>query len=207
MASAAPASLTRSLVFGVLLVRLQHLFLSPLVVLAVPGLLLLGQNFFVLVAVASVGLAGMLMNKQTLATASSLSLLGLLILGKAAGGVLKATPPDTAVLVVEFALIVFLLEASLVVSTFNREFSRLKAKEDELSSTLRTHLHGWLRGQLTGQAKLGLATLAISIGLLPVAGFTSIPSNQIIISSTLALLAIVVLVFLVTHRREPAGEE
>lgn len=183
------------------------MFLSPLVVLAVPGPLLFGQNLLVLLVVAAVGLAGMMLDKQALATAASLCLLGLLILGKAAGSILKASPPDTAVLVVEFTLVVFLLEASLVVSTFNQEFSRLKTKGDELSSTLRTYLHGWLRGQLTGQAKLGLATLAISIGLLPVAGFTSIPSNQVIISSTLALLAIVVLVFLVTHRREPAGEE
>ena len=149
----------------------------------------------------------MILEKQALATAASLSLLGLLIFGKAAGGVLKASPPDTAVLVVEFALVVFLLEASLVVSTFNREYSRLKAKQDELSSTLRMHLREWLGGQLSGQAKLSIVTLALSIGLLPVAGFTSIPSNQIIVSSTLALLAVLVLLFLVTHRREPAEEE
>ena len=206
MASAAITSLAWGLRLGVLLVRLQHLFLSPLVALAVPGPLLLDQNLLVMMALASLGLVGMMVNRQALATAASLFLLGLLILGKAAGSVLKTSPPDTAVLVVEFTLVVFFLEASLVVSTFNREYSRLRGKEDELSSTLRTGLHGWLRGQLAGQAKLGLVTLGLSIGLLPLAGFTSIPSNQIIVSSTLALLAIVVLMFLVTHRREPAEE-
>jgi len=206
MASAATTSLAWSLRLGVLLVRLQHMFLSPIVALAVPGPLLLNQNLLIMMALASLGLVGMMVDRQALATAASLFLLGLLILGKAAGTVLKTSPPDTAVLVVEFTLVVFFLEASFVVSTFNREYSRLRGRGDELSSTLRTGLHRWLRGQLAGQAKLGLVTLGLSIGLLPLAGFTSIPSNQIIISSTLALLAIVVLMFLVTHRREPAEE-
>ena len=190
---------------GVTIIKLQHVFLSPLVMLAVPPLALLDQNILFTVGVALVGLAGMLLGKRTLATVASLSLLTLLIWGKAATSILKTSPPDTAVLLVEFTMVLMFMEASFLTLTFNRDYSQLKAREDELSQVLRVRLRGWLRNQLTGQSKLALVAFGLSVGLLPIAGFTSISSNQLAFSATLALLAVVVLLFLITHRREPEG--
>ncbi len=174
-------------------------------ILAIPHPALLDQNIPFTVVVSLVGFVGMLLGKKTLATVASLSLLILLVWGKVTANILKTSFPDTAVLLVEFTLVLVFMEASFVTLTFNRDYSKLKAREDELSQILSIHLQGWLRSQLTGQSKLALVALGLSIGLLPVAGFTSISSNQLIFSATLALLAVVVLLFLVTYRREPEG--
>lgn len=161
------------------------------------------QNVLVGVALGLVGLAGMLFWKRFLAMTASLTLLGMLIWGKAAGSILKLDTPDTAVLLTEFALIILLAEESLVVLTFHREHSNLKSRRDEYSQLLTQRLQGWLANQLSNQAKLALAGLGLSIGLVPIAGLTTISSDQLVFSATLALLAVVVLMFLVTHRREP----
>ena len=100
-------------------------------------------------------------------------------------------------------MVLTFMEASSTILTFNREYSGLKEREDELSQIITSHLEAWLRSQLAGQGKLALAALGLSVVLLPIAGFTSIPSNQLVFSSTLALLAVIVLLFLITHKREP----
>ena len=185
------------------MVRLQYLFLSPLVILAIPASALSGQNLPITVAVALVGLLGTMLGRQTLATTASFSLLVLLIWGKAAASILKTASPDTALLLVEFTAVLVFMEAASTVISYGEDYSILRAREDELSEVLRVRLQAWLRNQLVNQGKLALVAVGLSIVLLPVAGLTSISSNQLVFTATLALLAVVVLLFLVTHRREP----
>jgi len=170
------------------------------VILAIPAGALFNQNLIVTVLVTAAGLTGMLLARKSLAAMASIGLLALIVWGKVASSILRTGSPDTAVFVIEFTTVIVLLEASSVVIAFNKNISRLKPDQHALLQT-------WLWNQLKNQGKLGLVALGLSIVLLPVAGLTSIPSNQLVLSATLALLAVVVLLFLITHGREPAEEE
>ncbi len=186
-----------------IVVKFQHLFLSPLVVLPIPVIALSGQSVALTVAVAAIGLSGMILRKQTIAAAGSISLLALVVWGKAAATIIKTASPDTALLLIEFTAVLVFLEASSATLSFEDEYAKLKHKNDELSEAFRAQLQLWLRSQLTNQGKLASVALGLSMILLPVAGLTSISNNQLVFSATLALVAVIVLLFLVTHRREP----
>lgn len=185
------------------LVRFHYLFLSPLIVSGVPSEALLNQNLFILVLVILAGVAGTIFQRRRLVLLASASLLSLLVWGKIAADLLKATPPDTAVFLVQFGMILFLMEASFGVMTFARLRAELEEKEDELSRDLMGRLMLWMRNQLSRQSKIAVGSIGLSVLLLPLAGFTSISSGQLPLTATLLLLAIVAFLFLVTHRREP----
>lgn len=187
---------------GLTVVKFQHLFLSPFVILSIPAAALSGQPLALSVAVAAVGLSGMIFKKQILASTGSISLLVLIVWGKASASLIQTAAPDTALLLVQFTAVLVFMEASSVTFSFEEQYTRLKPKEDELTETLRTQLQSWLLSQFRNQGKLAVMSLALSIILLPIAGITSITSNQLVFSATLALVAVIVLLFLVTHRRE-----
>ncbi len=201
--TASSDSLTWRVKLGVLVVQVQHLFLAPLVILTAPPPALLNQNIPLALVVGSVGLVGMMLGKRKLAIGASLTLLSLLIWGKAATNILKLEAPDTAVLLAEFTAVIAFAEASSTVLTFSGDNQELRDREDELSRTLGRRLETWLKGQLVNEARVSLVVLGLSLGLLPLAGVTSVSRNELVFSATLALLAVVVLMFLVTHRREP----
>lgn len=185
------------------MVRLHHVFLAPLVAFSVPPQALLDLNIPVALLLGGLGIAGMLLGRRVLAVTASLSILSLLIWGKVAGNALNLSAPDTAVLLAEFTAVLLLTEASLVVLTFTQDYAILQDRRDELSHVLSLRLEEWLRNQLLNQSGLALVALSISIALIPVAGLTSASSNQLIFTATLALMAVVILMFLVIHRREP----
>ncbi len=160
---------------------------------------------FILV-VAVVGLTGTVSGRRYLATIGSLSLLMLLVWGKASENILKTGAEDTAVLLIEFMMILFFMEASSTVLTFNRAFESLREKDDEISQRQKGWLVSWLKGLLSRQGKVSLAATALSIALLPLAGFTSISNSQLVVTATILFLAVVVLLFLLIYRREP-GEK
>ena len=134
--------------------RLQHVFLAPLVLLVIPPAALFQQPLFFVLAVALVGLAGNVSGRSYLATTSSLSLLMLLIWGKASESILKTGALDTAVLLIEFSMVLFFMEASSTVLTFNRAFESLRKKDDEISQKQKGWLVNWLRGLLSRQGKV-----------------------------------------------------
>ena len=203
--TAAPAPLNLGLRIGLTVLRLQHFPLSAMVLLTIPSAALAGLNLPLAGLVGLTGLVGMLYWKKTPIIISSAALFALLVWGKVATKIIQSSSPDTALLLVEFTLVLVSLEASQTALTFQGDYKPVKDREDELSEALRSRLQGWLRNQLTGQLRLALVALGLSIGLLPLAGFTSLPSDQLAISASLALLAVVVLLFLVTHKREPEG--
>jgi hypothetical protein len=186
-----------------MLVRLHYLVLVPWIVFAIPSLISFGLQIPVALTVSGVGLLGMLGKKEILVRGASLSLFGLFIGGKVGVDVLGGAAPDTAVLLVQFVAVIFFMEASRVVLSFDGENRELAGKYDELSTGLVRRLVEWTQGQLVGQARIMLVVLGLSLVLLLVGGFTSISINQLGFSAGLVLVVVGVLLFLVTNRREP----
>ena len=97
------------------------------------------------------------------------------------------------------------MEANSVVATFYASHRGLGEKKDELSQVLEARLRLWLRNQLSRQGGIAIGSIGLSVVLLPLAGLTSISSSELSVTGALLFLAIVALLFLVTHRREPEG--
>ncbi len=188
---------------GIFLVKAQHVFLAPLIIFGIPMAGLGGQGVLAVLLVQFSGFLGEVFGRRRASTLASIALVSLIIWGKVESDLLRTTAQDTAVLVAELTIVLLLMEASRVIQRYEGEKESLKNKDDELSQRLRERLEAWTRGQLAGQTKIALAALTVSLGLVPFASLTSISTNQLYVSAGLVLVAIIMLVFLVTHRREP----
>jgi hypothetical protein len=166
-------------------------------------MVLFGLQVPIVFAVSGVGLLGTLGKKEIFVRGASLSLVGLVIGGKVGEDILGLAAPDTAVLLVQFVAVVFLMEASSVVLSFGGESAELAGKNDEFSVGLMSRLVEWTQGQLVGQARIMLVALGLSLVLLVVGGFSSVSINQLGFSAGLVLVVVGILLFLVTNRREP----
>ncbi len=186
--------------------RLNYLFTAPWITFSIPFEILPGQNLALSLTVVLIGTLGMTLGRKSIVTLASSILLTLLVFGKIASDVLKTSAPDTAVLLIQFITIIFLMEASKVIITFDRTYRDLSGRQDEVSGIVRERIISWTRGQLLRQTRLALATLGLSLGLILVGGFTSISVNQLFFSATLIIVTVAVLLFLLTHRREPGPE-
>jgi protein-S-isoprenylcysteine O-methyltransferase Ste14 len=145
----------------------------------------------------------MFAKKQSLATLASVMLLVFVVAGKVGTDLTKASSPDTAVLLLQFVAVIFFLEASRVVLSFDQETSELEGRTDQMSQAIRERLDAWVRAQLGRQARLIVGVLGLSLVLLVIGGFTSVSINQIAFSAILVLLVVGALLFLITQRREP----
>ena len=157
----------------------------------------------VLFIVAGTGLLGTLGKNDLLVSGASLSLVVLIIGGKVSEDLLGLAAPDTAILLAQFVAVIFFMEASKVVLSFDTEGRELEGKQDELSWDAKRQLVNWTQGQLSGQSRIMTVTLGLSLLLLVVGGFTSVSINQLGFSAGLVLIVVGVLLFLVTNRREP----
>jgi hypothetical protein len=184
-------------------VRLHYLFLAPWIVLPVPSEVFLGLGTLITLGVVVVGLSGMFAKKQTITTLASVMLLVVLLAGNVGTHLINASSPDTAVLLLQFVAVIFFMEASRVVLSFDSETEQLAGKTDEVSQTVRRRLEKWVTAQLATQARLLVGALVLSLVLLVLGGFTSVSINQLAFSAILVLLVVGVLLFLVTQRREP----
>jgi len=188
---------------GILVVRLHYFLLAPWIVLAVPSQVFLGVGILLVLVIIVAGSSGMFAGKQVLATLASVILLVLLVAGKVGTDLAKAPSPDTAVLLLQFVAIIFFMEASRVVLSFNQETRELAGKTDEMSQAIKGRLELWVKGQLGKQASLMIGALGLSLVLLVLGGFTSISINQLAFSAILVLFVIAALIFLITQKREP----
>ncbi len=186
-----------------LVVRLHYLVLVPWIVLAIPSQVLLGLGILLVLVIMSVGLYGMLTKKQMSVTLASVALLLVLLAGKVGSDLARAPAPDTAVLLVQFVSVIFFMEASRVVLSFDRESSELGGRTDEGARAVIERSEKWVRGQLVGQARLSIGALGLSLVLLVLGGFTSVSINQLAFSAILVLIVVGALLFLITQRREP----
>jgi len=184
-------------------VKFHFLFLAPLILLSIPPQGLLGLNIPVLILMMVSGMAGNLLARKRFSSLTSIALLCLLVWGRVADDLFNIKPPDTAIFLVEFGMVLFLMEANLVLQTFETAHRAHRGKSDELSNALEARLWIWLRNQFSRQGKIAVGSLGISLGLLPLAGFTSISTEQLPLTGALLLIAVIALLFLVTYRREP----
>src|SRR2546428_9430958 len=122
---------------------------------------------------------------------------------KAGTDLTRASGPDTAVLLLQLVAIIFFMEASRVVLSFDREMGELAGRTDDMSQAVRGRLAMWVAGQLSRQARLMIGALGLSLVLVVLGGLTSVSINQPALSAILVLLVVGALLFLITQRREP----
>jgi hypothetical protein len=185
------------------LLRLNYLFLAPWIILSLPSPALGQQSILVAAIVALVGFAGMLLGNRTAIFSASESLMLLIVWGKVAGDIYGLPGPDSALLLLQFMLVIFLMEASTAVLTSDSAIKQLEGRKDDLSSLARMQVMSWERVQLLSLGKLVLASFGLSLGLLILGGFVSVSINQIAFSGVLVLAAVVAIFILLTYRREP----
>lgn len=127
----------------------------------------------------------------------------MIVWGKVAGDIYGLPGPDSALLLLQFMLVIFLMEASTTVLTFDSNIKQLEGKTDNLSSLARMQVMKWERVQLFSLGRLTLASFGLSLGLLILGSLVSVSVNQIAFSGILALAAVVAVFVLLTYRREP----
>ncbi len=89
----------------------------------------------------------MLRNKTAILAASG-SLLLLIVWGKVAGDLYGLPGPDSAVLLLQFMLVIFIMEASITTLTLDSAIKPLEGKNDDLSESARMRAMRWERVQL-----------------------------------------------------------
>lgn len=163
----------------------------------------LGLGLSIILVIVAVGLSGTLARQQVLTTLASVGLLVVLVAGKVGSDLSRAPAPDTAVLLFEFVAVIFFMEASRVVLSYDEEAKELAGRGDDMSQAVRERLGKWVSGQLSKQGNLVAGALGLSLVLLVLGGFTSVSINQLSFSAILVLLIVGALLFLITQRREP----
>jgi len=183
--------------------KLHYLFLAPWIVLAVPSQVVLGFGVLIVLVVGFLGLYGMFAKKQAFTILASVMLLVVLVAGKIATDLTRGSSPDTSVLLLQIVAVIFFMEASRIVLSFDREMGELAGRMDDMSRAVRGRLVMWLTGLLTRQARLMTGALGLSLVLLVLGGFAGISISQPALSAILVLLVVGALLFLITQRREP----
>ena len=186
-----------------LLLRINYVFLTPWIVLSLPPASLGQQSTLVTAIVAIVGLGGMLLRSRTTVWLASLSLLLLIVWGKVARDLYGLPGPDSALLLLQFMLVIFLMEASATTLTFDYTIKQMEGKDDDLSALARMRVTKWERVQLLNLGILTIASFGLTLGLLILGSVVSVSVNQIAFSGILVLAAFVAIFILLTYRREP----
>ncbi len=187
------------------LLRANYLLVAPWIVLSIPPAALLEQPVIVTIAIAALGLLGMIGKSRRTVILASSSLILLLVWEKAAGDLFGLGAPDTALFILQFMGVLFFMEASLVTLTFDSTSRVLASKMDEVSRVLRVRAIEWAQVQLVELGKLTLAAIGLSLGLLVLGSVLSVSFNQLGFTAFLVLVSVVVVLFLLTNRREPSG--
>lgn len=185
------------------LVRVSLILLTPLIVFGIPSDALFQQQAIVILAIPAAGIVGMFARIRSMVLLSYGSLMLLTIWGKVASDIGSLPGPDSAVFLAEFMLVILLMEASLAILNFDNARQPLKDKVDDLSSQNLVQLSIWLTGQLFNLGRITLAGFGLALALLLVGTFVSVSFNQLAFSGALVLGVVVVLMLLVTYRREP----
>jgi len=148
-------------------------------------------------------LGGMLLKSRPTVWLASASLLVLLIWGKVARDLYGLPGPDSALLLLQFMSVIFLMEASTTTLTFDYTIKQLEGKDDDLSAMARMRVTDWERVQLLNLGKLTIASFGLTLGLLILGSLVSVSVNQIAFSGILVLAAFVAIFILLTYRRDP----
>jgi hypothetical protein len=161
-----------------------------------------------IIAVLTVlGLTGMLTGNLAAASITSASLLALIIWGKVASDLYRLAGPDSAILLLQFMLVILLMEASGTALRFDATYKQLQGRNDEISAEARTRVTEWARAQLLSLGRLTTAAFLLSLGLLVLGSIVSVSINQLAFSGSLVLAAVVALLILLIYRREPEEQK
>lgn len=143
------------------------------------------------------------MRNKTAVYLASASLMLLIVWGKIADDLYGLPGPDSALLLFQFMLVIFLMEASITLLTFDSTTKELETRKDDLSTLARLRAMEWARSQLFNLGKLTTAAFGTSLGLLILGSLVSVSVNQIAFSGVLALVAVIAILVLLTYRRTP----
>jgi hypothetical protein len=145
----------------------------------------------------------MLLGNRSAISIGSGSMMLLIVWGKVAGDIYGMPGPDSALLLLQFMTVIFLMEASNAVLTIDSTLKELESRNDDLSGLARMQAMKWETVQLFSLGKLTLASFGLSLGLLVLGSFVGVSVNQIAFSGILVLVAVVAIFVLLTYRREP----
>ncbi len=145
----------------------------------------------------------MLVRSRSAVWLASASLLLLIVWGKVARDLYGQPGPDSALLLLQFMLVIFLMEASTTTLTFDNAIKQLEGGNDDLSALARMRVTKWERVQLLNLGRLTIASFGLTLGLLILGSLVSVSVNQIAFSAILVLAAFVAIFILLTYRREP----
>ncbi len=154
-------------------------------------------------AITALGMTGMAKRSRTTASLASVSMLLLMIWAKIASDLFGLPAPDTGVLLLQFMLVIFLMEASNTALSFRTTLRLLENMNDVASTAARKRVTRWANNQLMGLAKLTLGAFMLSIGLLVFGSLVNVSVDQLAFAGILVLASVIAIVFLLTHRREP----
>jgi len=107
------------------------------------------------------------------------------------------------VLLLQFMLVIFLMEASNTALSFRTTLRLLENMNDVTSTAARKRVTRWTNNQLMGLAKLTLGAFMLSIGLLVFGSLVNVSVDQLAFAGILVLTSVIAILFLLTHRREP----
>ena len=154
-------------------------------------------------AITALGMTGMAKRSGTTASLASVSVLLLMIWAKIASDLFGLPAPDTGVLLLQFMLVIFLMEASNTALSFRTTLRLLENMNDVASTAARKRVTRWANNQLMGLAKLTLGAFMLSIGLLVFGSLVNVSVDQLAFAGILVLASVIAILFLLTHRREP----
>ena len=161
------------------------------------------QQLYILLILVIVGLAGMLLRLPRAAHAASATLLILIIWGKVATDLFALPAMDSALLLLQFLAVIFLMEASSTTLTMEGVRLKLQGKDDDVSRAARVRLLKWTSAQLGSLAKLAVGGFGLALALLLIGGFVNLAINQLAFSGILVIASVVAILVLLTYRREP----
>jgi hypothetical protein len=145
----------------------------------------------------------MLLGNRTAISTASGGMMLLIVWGKIAGDIYGLPGPDSALLLLQFMTVIFLMEASNAILIVDSNMKELEGRNDELSGLVRMQAMKWEKVQLISLGKLTLASFGLSLGLLVLGSFLEVSINQIAFSGILVIAAVVAIFVLLTYRREP----
>src|SRR5438445_13868017 len=91
--------------------------------------------------------------KKAFTIPASVMLLVSFVAGKAGTDLTRASSSDTAVLLLQLVAIIFFMEASRAVLSFDREMGELTGRTDDMSQPVRGRPALWFAGELNRQAR------------------------------------------------------
>jgi hypothetical protein len=185
------------------ILRFNYAIVTPWIVLSTPRSALGQESILVMAVVALVGSAGMFLRNKSAVFLASASLLLLIIWGKAAGDIYGQTGPDSALLLFEFMMVIFFMEASSTALTYDSTIRQLRGRNDEISDLAKSRVTRWVRVQIFNLGKLTIAAFGLSLGLLILGSLVSVSVNHIAFTGVLVLAALLAIFILLTYRREP----